>query len=175
MDWIRHTGPHLIQKLALALTTVLFSVSCELQSSAPTLLATTQPLKTTQSAIDPLALRSGLGLVFVPANQSDIAKAKVSKEEAITKANGSGGPFQEATSIIAELGHLSSPELEAAKTRGEPVDPSLLAHPLVWIISYEGVELPSSGPPGSEHHTAHEYNVVIDATTGAYIMGFIYR
>jgi hypothetical protein len=129
----------------------------------------------TQNVIDAQVLESQLGLVFVPANPSDVMRAKLSKEEAIVKAQESEAPVKEATSIIAELGYLSEPNLETAAASGEKVDPTLLAHPLVWIISYEGVEIPSSGPPGSEQHIAHEYNVVIDATTGAYIMGFIYR
>jgi len=141
----------------------------------PTPLMTAQSQETTQSIIDTQVLESRLGLVFVPANPSDIVQAILSKEEAIAKAQESGAPVKEATSIIAELGYLNSPSLETAAASGEKVDPILLAHPLVWIISYEGVEIPSSGPPGSEHHIAHEYNVVIDATTGAYVMGFVYR
>ena len=77
--------------------------------------------------------------------------------------------------LVPSLGYLSDPILEKNAANGEKVDPTLLAHPLVWIISFDGLEIPSSGPPGSEHHIAHEYNVVIDATTGAYIMGFVYR
>jgi hypothetical protein len=128
-----------------------------------------------QTAIDIQILESQLGLVFVPAAPSDVVQAKLSKEEAIVKAQESEAPVKVATSIIAELGYLSDTNLETASANGEKVDTTLLAHPLVWIISYEGLEIPSSGPPNSEHHIAHEYNVVIDATTGAYIMGFIYR
>ena len=169
------TRGRVIKKLSLTLIAVMLSVSCASRLSTPTLLMTAQPQETPQSILDTQVLESRLGLVFVPANPSDIIQAILSKEEAIAKAQESGAPVKEATSIIAELGYLNSPSLETAAASGEKVDPTLLAHPLVWIISYEGVEIPSSGPPGSEHHIAHEYNVVIDATTGAYVMGFVYR
>ena len=159
----------MIKKLSLTLIAIMFSVSCSSKSVTPT------PLVTAQNAIDIQVLESQLRLVFVPANPSDVMLAKLSKEDAIVKAQESEAPFKEATSIIAELGYLSDTNLETASANGEKVDPTLLAHPLVWIISYEGLEIPSSGPPNSEHHIAHEYNVVIDATTGAYIMGFVYR
>jgi hypothetical protein len=157
----------LIKKLSPTLIVLMFCVSCASPSLTPT--------STVQNVIDSQVLESQLGLVFVPANPSDLMQAKISKEEAMVKAHESGAPVTEATSIIAELGYLSDTNLEKASADGEKVDPTLLAHPLVWIISYEGLEIPSSGPPNSEHHIAHEYNVVIDATTGAYIMGFVYR
>ncbi len=156
------------KKLSLALITVMLSVSC-VSHSTPT------PPVMAQSAIDVQALESRLGLVFVPANPSDVIQAKLSKEEAIIKAQESEVPVKEATSIIAELGYLSSSNLETLAASGEKVDPALLTRPLVWVVSYEGVKIFSQGPPDGEHHAAHEYNVVIDATTGAYIMGFIYR
>jgi hypothetical protein len=102
-------------------------------------------------------------------------KAKLSKEEAVAKAQESDAPVNEPTAIFAALGYLSDPTLEELAATGEKVNSDLLTHPLVWIISYEGVEMPASGPPDSEHAIAHEYNVVIDAITGEYLMGFIYR
>jgi len=57
-----------------------------------------QPQETTQSIIDTQVLESRLGLVFVPANSSDIVQAKLSKEEAFAKAQESGVPVKEATS-----------------------------------------------------------------------------
>ena len=165
----------MIKKLSLTLIAVMLSVSCASRLSTPTPLMTAQPQETAQSIIDIQGLESQLGLVFVPANPSDIVQAILSKKDAIAKAQEAEGSVKGATSIIAELGYLSSPDLETAAASGEKVDPTLLGHPLVWIISFEGLEIPSSGPPGSEHHIAHEYNVVIDATTGAYVMGFVYR
>jgi hypothetical protein len=168
-------GDGVIKKLSISLIAVMLSVSCapRLSTLAPPVIA--QPQETTQSIIDIPSLENQLGLVFVPATPSDIVQAILSKKDAIAKAQESGGPFKGATNISAELGYLSSPNLETAAARGVKVDPTLLAHPLVWIISYEGVEISSSGPPGNEHRIAHEYNVVIDATTGAYVMGFVYR
>jgi hypothetical protein len=44
-----------------------------------------------------------------------------------------------------------------------------------WIITFEGLEIPSNGPPGSEPEYNHEMNVVIDARTGEYVHWFTYR
>jgi hypothetical protein len=164
------------KKLLLAVTVfaILLSVSCTTFDPKPTPQVTIQAQPTSQSVIDTQAIESRLGLVFVPATASDTSRAKVSKEGAITKARESA-PVQQATSVSAELGYLNDPTLEEMFARGEKVDPTLLSHPLVWIVSFQGLELPSSGPPGSTHRFAHEYNVVIDAMTGNYLMGFIYR
>jgi hypothetical protein len=81
-----------------------------------------------------------------------------------------------ATDVTAELGYLGNPGLEELSQVGEKVDTTLLEKPLVWIISFHGLELYSAGEPGTEGgNVAHEYNVVIDATTGERVMGFIYR
>jgi hypothetical protein len=160
--------------IAVTVFAILPSVSCTTFDTMPTPQVTIQAQPTNQSAIDTQALESRLGLVFIPATASETARAKVSKEDAITKARGSA-PVQQATSVNTELGYLSNPTLEQMAARGEKVDPTLLSHPLVWIVSFQGLELPSSGPPGSTHRVAHEYNVVIDAITGDYLMGFIYR
>ncbi len=150
------------------ITVVIVCVSCGSQSSTPAVLGASE------NVIDVEALKNQVGLVFIPAKTSDIVKAKISREWAIAKAQESGGPFEEATTILAALGYLSEPSLETATAKGETVDAALLPHPLVWIISYEGVEVPSAGGPDTPHGTAHEYNVVIDATTGDYIMAFVY-
>ena len=156
-------------KLFLTSVVIIFCVSCGAQFSTSTVVVTPE------SILDVQMMKSQMGLVFVPAKASDIAKAKLSREEAIDKAQEAGAPVQEATTVFAELGYLSDPSLETAAANGQKVDPSLLDHPLVWIISCEGVDIPSSGPPESTHTVAHEYNVVINAITGDYLMGFVYR
>ena len=156
-------------KLFCTLIAVIFCAGCGSQFSTPTALATAE------NVIDVQAMKNQVGMVFVPAQAADIVKTKVSKEEAIAEAQESGAPVQEATALLTALGYLSNPSLETAAAAGEKVDPTLLAHPLVWIISYEGVNIPSSGPPNSPHSVAHEYNVVIDATTGAYMMAFVFQ
>jgi hypothetical protein len=160
---------HGIAKLFLTLIVVMFCAGCTSRFSTPTLRMTPE------SVFDVQAMKDQVGMVFVPVKTSDIVKAKVSKQEAIAKAGESGAPVQEATAIFTALGYLSNPILEKNAANGENVDPALLGHPLVWIISYEGVEIPSSGSPGAKHTIAHEYNVVIKATTGDYIMAFVYQ
>lgn len=129
-----------------------------------------------QGGIDIKALESLLNLTFVPANTTiDTNDTKVSKDEAVTRAMETQENLKDATSVTAELGYLGSPNLVEASNNGEKVDPSLSNGHLVWIVSFQGIETVSSGPPGSDHHIAHEYNVVIDATTGEFIIGFVYR
>ena len=43
---------------------------------------------------------------------------------------------------------------------------------LVWLVTFDGIDSVSSGPPGAPRYTAHVYSVVIDAKSGAYIMAF---
>ncbi len=161
-------GRRTILNLFQTLIAVICCVGCASQVPAITVPATPDNI------LDIQAIKSRLDMVFIPAEPFDMKKAKVSKEKAIAKAQEVDAPLTEPTGIFAELGYLSDPTLDAMAAKGEKVHPALLTHPLVWIVSYEGVNMPSNGPPG-EHHIAHEYNVVIDAMTGEYIMGFIYR
>jgi len=129
-----------------------------------------------QDGIDIKALENSLDLIFVPADTTiDISLAGISKDDAITRAAAMQEKLTEATSVTAELGYLSNPSLEEAAKNGEEVDPNLDGSHLVWIVSFQGIETVSSGPPESDHHIAHEYNVVIDATTGKFVIGFVYR
>jgi hypothetical protein len=46
---------------------------------------------------------------------------------------------------------------------------------LIWIVRYEGVCLVPGGPPGVHPDGCapnHQWNVLLDATTGAYLAGF---
>lgn len=45
----------------------------------------------------------------------------------------------------------------------------------VWIVTFEGLNIPSQGRPDSPTTYNHEYNVVVDATTGQAIQEFTYR
>ena len=126
-----------------------------------------------EQGIDIKALESSLNLIFTPADiNSDI---KISKDDAIARATETEEKLKEATSVTAELGYLSNPNLEEASKNGEKVDSNLDGSHLVWIVSFQGIESVSSGPPESDHNIAHEYNVVIDSTTGEFVIGFIYR
>lgn len=43
----------------------------------------------------------------------------------------------------------------------------------VWVVTFEGMCIPISGPPGTAPGCAgNEWNVVINADTGEYIQGF---
>lgn len=41
---------------------------------------------------------------------------------------------------------------------------------LVWLVTFHGMDLQSSGPPGSTHRVSHELTVAIDAFTGERIV-----
>lgn len=137
-----------------------------------------QAQETSPDRIDIQALKDRLGLDFVPVDQKtiDAGSVKITEEDAVAKAQESGAPVKGATAVTAELGYLSNPSLEELSQTSENVDTTLLARPLVWIISFHGLESYSAGEPGTGGgKIAHEYNVVIDATTGERLMGFIYR
>lgn len=127
-----------------------------------------------QGEVDTKALESLLNLTFVPANMK-ARDAKMSMGDAVTRATKTQKRLQDATGVTAELGYLYSSNLANMANDGKKVDQNLAANQLVWIVSFQGIETVSSGPPGSNHHTAHEYNVVIDAATGEFVMGFVYR
>jgi hypothetical protein len=41
---------------------------------------------------------------------------------------------------------------------------------LAWIVSFEGIDTSSSGPSQAPKYVSHEFNVVINAKTGGYVM-----
>lgn len=124
-----------------------------------------------QGEVDIDALESLLNLTFVSANMK-ASDVQMSREDAVARATKTQKRLKDATSVIAELGYLNSPNLAQ---EGNTVDQNLAGDRLVWIVSFQGIETISSGTPGSRHHVAHEYNVVIDAATGQFVMGFVYR
>ena len=62
--------------------------------------------------------------------------------------------------------------LQEAANAGLPVDPKKADMGLVWMVTFEGIESFSAGPPQAPQYVDHEYNVVINGKTGAYIMAF---
>jgi hypothetical protein len=70
------------------------------------------------------------------------------------------------------LGVLHNLNLQQAVNQGVRVDPALANMGLVWIVSFEGIDTSSSGPSQAPKYVSHEYNVVINAKTGGYVMAF---
>ena len=125
--------------------------------------------------IDVVTLQDRLNLVFVPASPEDTSQVKIPQEKAIASAQAEQeGRLKNATSISAELGRLTDPGLKELAAAGEKADTRLIGKQLVWVISFQGVDTVSQGPINSEA-VSHEYNIVIDATTGEFIIGFTYR
>ena len=138
-------------------------------------------------SVDTKLLQDRLNFTFVPVDPAATAnQVSVSEKDAIAVAESEQeGRLKAATSVTAELGYLTDTGLEAAASdpglqtdiqKGPvQVDTRLLGKQLVWVISFEGIDTVSNGPAESKHGVAHEFNSVIDANTGEFIIGFTYR
>jgi hypothetical protein len=114
-----------------------------------------------------------LGLDFVPMQVSDSrARGAITSEQAIAAALKEEPGLKAATSVSSMLGVLNNLNLQQAANQGVTIGPNLAAMGLVWIVTFEGVDTSSSGPSQAPRYVSHEYDVVIDAKTGAYIMAF---
>lgn len=85
-----------------------------------------------------------------------------------------------ATTVFAQLGHLSDPRPQKIGKRGERSDARYADMGLVWLVTFEGLNIesngaaPRPGQPPFPIYVNHEINVV-NAATGQYIMAFTYR
>lgn len=122
-------------------------------------------------AVDTELLSARLGLLFVPATAAD--KPAITQEEAIARAYEMSPGLRQASSVQATLGHLSQPAL--LEPDDGPVDPRYADMGLVWLLTFEGINVSSSGPPGLPRKTSDELNVVIDADTAEMVLQFTYR
>jgi len=103
--------------------------------------------------------------------------ALLTKDQAIAKANNIFPDFQKSpdlTGISANIGELSNSRMQQSAQRGEKVNNTFLKPKLVWIVSYEGIKMPSAGPAGSNISMSTEMNVVIDAVSGDYLMDYVW-
>ena len=103
-------------------------------------------------------------------------KFKVNKEMAISKANDITGVSNKANSIHSQLTIMTNEDILAPgipqKTKynnPQITEKGYLYKVPVWIISYEGLNIQN------KEHNLTESNIVIDATTGEEIFGYIYR
>ena len=71
------------------------------------------------------------------------------------------------TGTTANLGYLQSKPDSAGSPNSSFMQPRL-----VWIVTFAGLEMESSGPPGSLHSRSNEWDVVLDAYSGDYLVGF---
>ena len=108
-----------------------------------------------------------LGLHLVPIATTDpLATSAISSEEAVSAAWQYEPSLKSATIIDTSLGQLANPP------DGSRSISALAGSPLVWVVSFSGVQSVSSGPPGAEHHTADQYSVVIDAHSAQPLVAF---
>ena len=114
-----------------------------------------------------------LGLSFTQVNVTDSqAQGAIGKDQAITAALNEDSGLKAATSVSAMLGFLNDSNLQQAASQRVTVDPHLANMGLVWLVTFNGIETSSSGPPGAPHATSNEENVVIDAKTGNSVEAF---
>ncbi len=114
-----------------------------------------------------------LGLQLDPIPVSDPrAQGVISGSRAVTAALIEEPDLKMASRVTRTLGELHDLRLQEAARAGLPVDPKKADMGLVWIVTFEGIDTASAGPGQAPGYVAHEYNVVINAKTGAYIMSF---
>ncbi|MGB8213807.1 MAG: hypothetical protein WCE68_09650 [Anaerolineales bacterium] len=114
-----------------------------------------------------------LGFDFVPIPVSDSrAHGAITSEQAVAAALREEPSLKAATRESSMLGLLHDMNLQQAATQGVIIDPSLADPGLVWMVTFEGMDTSSSGPPQALRYKSHEYNVVVDAKTGVFRMAF---
>jgi hypothetical protein len=99
---------------------------------------------------------------FTPLNPNDSRLEKViSQDQAVSAALQFEARGQKATFVTTQVGFSDGATLlDLANER------------LVWLVTFHGVDSPSSGPPESTHQVSHELTVVVDAHTGERIVSF---
>jgi len=113
-----------------------------------------------------------IGLGFTQISFADSrAQGAITKDQAIAVASNQGPELKLANGVSAVLGFLHNAGLQRAAEQGVSVNPQLADMGLVWLVTFHGVEsFPRS--PRAIRYVSSEYNVVIDAKTGRYIMAF---
>lgn len=125
--------------------------------------------------VDIELLQKRWGRVFVPADAATRASVKVTSEQALQIAYSSDPDLKNATQVVSSLGHLSDPGMIQAAQNGDNVDMRVADSGLVWILSFEGIQSVSHGPPGVKHAVSNELNVVVSAITGEELYQLVYR
>jgi hypothetical protein len=141
---------------------------------APTVAPPTgSPPPTPASVTPPLSLLAApgylscLGMRFDPVDTTDpSAVSVISSEQALSTAWRYMPDLKSANILDVSLGRMGN-------IAGSGVTATALAgDPLVWMVSFAGVQSVSSGPPGAAHHTANDFSVVIDAAGAQPMMAF---
>ncbi len=159
--------------LALLTAVLLFVFGWFLSQSALQKAEAIQPTPTPAQGVDANLLQKRFGRVFVPAEAT--VQPPVTREQALASAYQLTPGLKTATGVNYTLGYLSDPGLIRAAQRGEKVDWRMADSGLVWILSFQGIQSVSSGPPEVKHSVSNELNVVISATTGEELYQFVYR
>ncbi len=124
--------------------------------------------------IDAQALQQRMGMEFIPADAH--SQPAITQEQALATAyKYAPGLSKSASAVIIQLGYLSMPAALKAAQKGGDINMRYADMGLVWVVSFQGVKVESAGPPGGQPRSSSEWNVVINARTGDYIMQFTYR
>lgn len=116
-----------------------------------------------------------IGVEFLPAANSVVPL--VSQDEATElalKAVPEGDP--ERSTAIPGHYRLSQIHMET-KSAAEAGSPATESDPVVWLVTFKGVETPVFGPAGASEgvRPATELNAVVDASTGEVLQLFSYK
>ncbi len=154
----------------------LFAVGWVISQSGSQQVQAVQPsVAPPRDAIDVDLLQKRWGRVFVPADGAAQAYAKVTSEQALVTAYQNNSQLKQATTVYTSLGYLSDPGLNQAVQAGDKVNQIVADSGLVWILTFEGIQTVSSGPPGVQRSVSNELNVVISAVSGEKLYEFTYR
>lgn len=100
----------------------------------------------------------------------------ISRDQAVQEARTPlPGVVAQATSIRTTLVSFSDDHYaDVSPQTGQIVNYHFQNTP-AWVVSFEGISLPSHGPHGAVTTVNHELNVVIDARTGQYMEMYSYQ
>jgi hypothetical protein len=113
------------------------------------------------------------GLPTLPTGQQGVPREQAIRAAMDTGLAGVDRAHMSNVEVSAQYGLFTDDRYGQIVGPGRQIRPYLQDRP-AWVVTFSGpgVVLSSHGPPGSRRRVKHEANVVIDAATGQYLMGF---
>jgi hypothetical protein len=129
---------------------------CVSQANQPgSYTETTLDSSSTRIAVTPENLQF-IDFYFTPLDPTDNRlKKAISQDQAVLAALEFESTGKTATSVTTQVGFSDG-----------VLVPDLSNDRLVWLVTFHGLDIVSSGPPGSIHRVAHELTVAVDAYQG---------
>jgi hypothetical protein len=107
--------------------------------------------------------------------ETPTAASKITREQAIQAASAWLGSYwaSHASQVSAQYVLFSDDEYTAIDAPGRQY--LRFQRVPAWVVTFEGLSLPSRGPPTQPAVYSHEEHIVIDAETGIYMEAFSYQ